>query len=359
MRELDLIQQRLAEARDRHEAVMLATIVSVTGSVYRGTGARMLVTANGDSVGAVSGGCLEADVIARAPDVLAAGQVELIRYDTRASDDAILGLGLGCQGVIELLVEPLAGPKLDDAVAFYRRLASHHEPVCLLTRVVAGDREKSCERVVTTLDGQVLEGRSPDGDIMASNSPGVVREVVQPAVRLLVCGAGADAIPVCRMAALVGFHCSVTDHRAIFLTSSRFPDAIALSKCEFGEDGEARLDDDLLIDRRTMAIVMAHSAAHDRAYLHVLLRAGVHYIGVLGPRRRTLELLGDGLIPARELPPTVYSPVGLDLGAETPEEIALAIVSEVAAVASGRNGGMLRDGTGPIHGDRSGARAEE
>ncbi len=358
MRELDLIHQQLAAATERGEAVMLATVMSVAGSVYRGAGARMLVLASGESVGAVSGGCLEADVIARAPELLASGRAELVRYDTRISDDAVLGLGLGCQGIIELLLEPLAGSALDDAAAFHGRLARHREPVRLLTRVRAragpgtGDGRIG-ERVVITLDGQLLEGSTAVRD-----DPEAVEELVEPGVSLLVCGAGNDALPLARLASLIGLHVSVVDHRASFVTAQRFYGATSLHRVDMAIEREALFGEDVPLDHRTMAVVMAHSAAHDRAYLHALLRAKVRYIGVLGPRRRTLELLGDGVTPARELPPNVYSPVGLDLGAETPDEIALAIVAEVAAVAAGRAGGMLRDGTGPIHTDRDRSRAE-
>jgi xanthine dehydrogenase accessory factor len=102
------------------------------------------------------------------------------------------------------------------------------------------------------------------------------------------------------------------------------------------------------LDERTMAVVMAHAATHDRAYLHAMLDAGASYIGVLGPRRRTMELLGDRSADG-DLPPAVHAPVGLDLGAESPDEIALAIVAEIAAVNAGRSGGLLRDRSGPIH----------
>jgi xanthine dehydrogenase accessory factor len=353
MRELDLILQQLAAAAERGEGVMLATVMRVEGSVYRGTGARMLVLASGESVGAVSGGCLEADVIARAAELLASGQPELVSYDTRSSDDAVLGLGLGCQGIIELLLEPLAGPALDEAVALYARLAHHREPVRLLTRVRADPRNgrssgRIGERAITAMDGRVLEGSAA-----VAGDPESASEVIQPAVQLLICGAGSDAIPLARLASMIGFHVSVVDHRGSFVTPSRFPGAISLHKVDPATEHEKLFDAAVPLDRRTMAVVMAHSASHDRAYLHALLRTGVRYIGVLGPRRRTLELLGDGVAPARALPGNVYSPVGLDLGAETPEEIALAIVAEIAAVASGRAGGMLRDRPGPIHTDRS------
>src|SRR5438105_710732 len=107
MRDLDRIRHTLSAQAERGEAAMLVTVLGVEGSVYRGAGARMVVCQNGESTGAVSGGCLEADIVARAPDVLASGVPELARYDTRTSDDQVLGLGLGCQGVIDLLLEPL------------------------------------------------------------------------------------------------------------------------------------------------------------------------------------------------------------------------------------------------------------
>jgi xanthine/CO dehydrogenase XdhC/CoxF family maturation factor len=144
----------------------------------------------------------------------------------------------------------------------------------------------------------------------------------------------------------MGWHVTVVDHRASFATSARFPDANAVVHAAVADDPTS-LTKSVTLDTRTMAVVMAHSATHDRAYLHLMLDVGACYIGVLGPRRRTVELLGDrnnGL-----LPPNVHSPVGLDIGAETPDEIALAIVSEIAAASNARDGGMLRARSGPIH----------
>ena len=127
MREIDRISSALSAASARGDSIMLVTVVAVEGSVYRGAGARMIVTAGGATVGAVSGGCLEADLVARAPEVLASGRVELVRYDTRASDDVVMGLGMGCQGVIDLLLEPLTGAALQEAQAFYERLAARRD----------------------------------------------------------------------------------------------------------------------------------------------------------------------------------------------------------------------------------------
>lgn len=295
MHELDRIRLALADAADRGEGAVLVTVVGVDGSTYRGAGARMVVRADGSATGAVSGGCLEADIVARAAEVLAAGRPELAHYDTR-SDDGVLGLGMGCQGVIDVQMEPLAGAALRAEID---RLA----------------------------------------ELRARN-----------AVRLLVCGAGADAIPVVRIAAMTGWLVTVVDHRPSFATAERFPDAERVCRLDTSQ-ADGMLASAVRLDEFVAAVVMGHAATHDRARLHELLGVrGLRYLGVLGPRRRTMELLegAPGVAPGG-LPPNVFAPVGLDIGAETPEEIALAIVSECASVLAGRTPSSLRDRGGPIH----------
>ena len=346
MREIDRIRGALAAAAARGEAAMLVTVLGVEGSVYRGAGARMLVLASSDTVGAVSGGCLEADIVARAPDVLAAATNAVVRYDTRASDDVVMGLGLGCQGIIDLLLEPLRGNTLRDAVAFYDRLAGRRKDVSLLTLHTTDEHGPPVgTRLVLDERGQVIEG-----DVtLLQRETHVAREIVRPAIPLVVCGGGADAIPLVNLAKLMGWHVTVIDHRSSFASGLRFPDADAVLCANLSQEPGA-LAGQLTLDQRTTAVVMAHSATHDRAYLHALLDAGASYIGVLGPRRRTLELLGERATTGEgELPSQVHAPVGLDLGAESPEEIALAIVAEIAAVSAGRSGGPLRERRGPIH----------
>ena len=344
MRELDRIRQTLTSAASRGERVLLVTVLGVEGSVYRGAGARMIVLPSGQTIGAVSGGCLEADIVARTPNVLASGRAEIARYDTRASDDVVLGLGLGCQGVIDLLLEPLSGPSLGDAIAFYSRLADHREPVTLITLIRSESGAPPLgARLILDEQGIVLEGDSS----LLSHIDGVAREIVHPATRLVVLGGGADAIPVTRLAKLMGWHVTLVDHRSSFASPTRFPDADVVICANFSQD-PGTLESQIRVDARTMAVCMAHSATHDRAYLHAMLDAGAGYIGVLGPRRRTMELLGERATNAT-LPHNVHSPIGLDLGAETPEEIALAIVAEISAVSAGRRGGHLRERAGPIH----------
>ena len=299
MHELDRLRLALADAARGGEAALLATVVNVDGSTYRGTGARMVVRADGSTVGAVSGGCLEADIVARAAELFVTGAQELAHYDTRGSDDEVLGLGLGCRGVLDVRLEPLAGDAIERAIA-----------------ELAALRERT-------------------------------------AVRVLVCGGGTDAIPVVRLAATVGWLVTVVDHRPSFASTVRFPDAERVLQLDLTREPSV-LATSLALDRFSAAVSMAHAATHDRAYLHALLGAdSLRYVGVLGPRRRTMELL-DGApgTASGSLPPNVYAPIGLDLGAETPEEIALAIVSEIAAVLGGRQAASLRERGGPIHGKR-------
>lgn len=347
MRELERVRAALAAARAQREGVVLATVMHVQGSVYRGAGARMVIHADGRTVGAVSGGCLEADLIARAPQVLAAGVPEVVQYDTRTGDDVLLGLGLGCQGIVDLLLEPLRGEALARAEAFYTRLARHRDAVLVQTVLQEHPELPLGSRVVVDARGAVLEG---DPRCLAA---GVVTagERVVPAVPLLICGAGNDAVPVARLAALVGHHVTVVDHRPAFVTRERFPDADVLVPCDVTASDEA-LADHVLLDSRSCAVVMAHSAPHDRAALRALLAAGARYVGVLGPRRRTGELVG---LAENEWPPSLFAPVGLDLGAESPEEIALAILAELAAVVRERAGRSLREHRGPLHADRGSA----
>jgi xanthine dehydrogenase accessory factor len=296
MHELDRIRLALDDAAGRGEGAVLATVVSVDGSAYRGAGARMVVRADGSTTGAVSGGCLEGDIVARAAEVLASGTPQLVHYDTRSSDDGVLGLGTGCQGVVDVRLAPI------------------------------------------------------EGDALRAEADRLAELRARNAVRRLVCGAGADAIPVVRLAAHMGWLVTVVDHRPSFATAERFPEAERVIRLDPSET-ERALASAVQLDELAAAVVMGHAAAHDRARLHELLGVRtLRYLGVLGPRRRTMELLeGAPGIASGVVPPHVYAPVGLDIGAETPEEIALAIVSECAAALAGRTPTSLRERAGPIH----------
>ncbi|MBA3670435.1 MAG: XdhC family protein [Gemmatimonadaceae bacterium] len=348
MRELERIRGALADCAERGEAALLVTVLEIAGSVYRGEGARMVVRANGGTVGAVSGGCLEADIVVRAESVLASGTAEVVEYDSRVASDPMLGLGLGCQGAVTVLLEPLSGVRLTNLVSLFGRLLARTTPAELLTRVEASRAGAIGDRLLLDDRGAPVEGDRSLLDLASS----VSRERILPARRLLICGAGNDAIPLAKLATELGLRVTVVDHRASLATSTRFSTAFAVFSMNVIDNTELLLRE-AAVESGSFAVVMAHSAAHDRAYLHALLRGNVEYIGVLGPRRRTLELLGDAHAPDDRIPPNVYAPVGLDLGAETPEEVALSIVAELIATANERAGAPLRERKGPIHPGRA------
>jgi xanthine dehydrogenase accessory factor len=350
------------------QRMALATIVAVRGSTYRRPGARLLVPEDGAPIGNISGGCLEGDVADMARVVLKEGQARLAGWDLTADDDDVWGLGLGCNGAIEVFIEPA-----DQAVAVTHALRTaldEERPIAVVTVLESPDRSAAAPgaRIVVTEDGPV-EGSLGDDDLdgaaaararealasgrseIAAFEPSVRAfvEVLEPPLRLVVCGAGHDAIPLVRAAAGVGWRVTVADDRPAFLSKDRFPDAHAFVRLDDPADVAA----DAPLDRRTFAVVMTHNYLRDRAYLRALLTTDVGYIAMLGPAARTYRLLGDLRDAGVELTDAdlgrIHGPAGLDLGAEGPDEIAQAIIAEIVAVRHGRTGGMLRERPGPIH----------
>jgi xanthine dehydrogenase accessory factor len=350
------------------QRMALATIVAVRGSTYRRPGARLLVPEDGAPIGNISGGCLEGDVADMARVVLKEGQARLAGWDLTADDDDVWGLGLGCNGAIEVFIEPA-----DQAVAVTHALRTaldEERPIAVVTVLESPDRSAAAPgaRIVVTEDGPV-EGSLGDDDLdgaatararealasgrseIAAFEPSVRAfvEVLEPPLRLVVCGAGHDAIPLVRAAAGVGWRVTVADDRPAFLSKDRFPDAHAFVRLDDPGDVAA----DAPLDRRTFAVVMTHNYLRDRAYLRALLTTDVGYIAMLGPAARTYRLLGDLRDAGVELTDAdlgrIHGPAGLDLGAEGPDEIAQAIIAEIVAVRHGRTGGMLRERPGPIH----------
>jgi xanthine dehydrogenase accessory factor len=310
--ELARVAAALDAAARAGEACVLATVVRTEGSTYRRIGARLVARRDGVRTGAVSAGCLEADVIARVANILEAGQPELVTYDSRSPDDLIWGFGSGCGGLVEVLLEPLAP---EAAAAKSARLAA-----------IAARRVRS---VVATVIRAPADGRLRVGDLLDGSDDrclslrhdeyDVVHELVVPTVRLGICGPGVDAAPVVAVATQMGWH--VTLHAS----------PIDQADCD-------------------AAIIMSHNFERDLAFLGALLAGPTPFIGVLGPRRRTDQMLTAlGLAPDAPERARVHGPVGLDIGAETAEEIAVSIVAEVQAAHAGRGGGPLSEYDGPIH----------
>ena len=299
------------------EAV-LATVVATRGSVYRRPGARMLLTREGWVAGSISGGCIESDLVQTAFDRTAQGAA-LVTYDASAPDDVLLGFGLGCNGAVDVLMH---------------RLPSDGGVLAAVERVVR-DREPAV--IETFPDGSWVERplalSSRSGGL--EHEGALLTESLLPPPALVVFGAGHDAVPLVRIAKEVGWHVTVVDGRSAYARADRFPDADAVLVSPPSRPIE--------IEEGASVVLMTHSFNHDAAILRWLPRAG--YVGILGPIHRTHRLLREQGLDGEGL----YAPVGLDLGAEGPDEIALAIVAEIQAVRRGRVGGHLKGRLAPIH----------
>ncbi len=326
---------------------VLCTLMRVEGSAYRGPGARMLVLPDDATVGAVSGGCLEHDLVAHAAKVRASLAATHIAYDLTAEDDAPWGLNMGCRARLDLLLEPLAAGTPPAWLAAALAAARAREPLVVATvfRAPAGLAAPGT-RFLVTGDGRALDAPpGPLGDALRVDAQRVLREERSDAVAHDLPGGAAAALveylapPVAVVAFGDGPDASVL---------VRLADALGWHGRRVGKDDEPGV-----MDERTAAVVMTHNYGRDRALVATLLRSHARYVGILGPRARTAQILEDlatdGAAPdaARRL--KLAAPVGLDIGAETPEEVALAILAEVRAVLSGRGGGRLRERAGPIH----------
>lgn len=336
--------------RWRGEAMALATIVKTEGSSYRRSGARVLVRANGETVGGVSGGCLERDVIAHAQKVIATGATILLSYDTTAEEDVVFGVGLGCKGLIEILVEPIS--RADSMLRRVEEVFETGEAAVIPTVFRSPDETKIGKRLDAVGMPEALEAlrsRRSVSKILGDNE--IFFEVIQAPIRLFIFGAGFDAIPLARMAKEIGLQVTVVDRRPAYATPERFPEADAIEVLEASEI------DRLGIPERSAAVVMGHHYLTDRDFLRALLPRPMRYLGLMGPRRRAekmlKELREEGLVCGDDLLAKLHNPIGLDIGAEGPEQIALAVLSEINAVYAGHAGGMLREKKGPIHAPRT------
>jgi xanthine dehydrogenase accessory factor len=335
MKELAAIVRHLA-APEAGESV-LATLVSVQGSSYRRPGARLLIPAKGPPLGSISGGCLEEDVLVRAAAVAASGRAELVTYDTTSENDLVWGTGLGCHGVVQVLLEKL--PRHPAWAAAVDANLRAHQPT---------------ELAITWEKNGNPAGAGPLGTSLASTLPslpastGVFRQVIAPPTSLVIFGAGHDAQPLVRLGKELGWHVTVADPRPAFATAARFPEADALVVAPAGE-----LADRVAPPPDALAVVMTHHYVHDVPLLRALLPRPLAYLGLLGPKQRAEKILSDlareGLVLTAEQRARLHAPVGLDLGAENSGEVALAILAEMQAVLARRDARPLRERPRPIH----------
>ena len=309
---------------------MLATVVKTQGSSYRLPGARLLLTRDGRRAGSVSGGCLEDDLIRRSWWLTESGPV-VRRYDTTPDGEIGSAYGLGCSGVIHVLLERLK-PGEPNVLEIIAAVHSSREPVTI-SRIISPASEVSRELIV---------GKSivdPDGNLE------VFTESLTPPLRLLVFGAGDDAVPVTGFAKLLGWEVLVVDGRAHYARREKFPLADRVLAMNAVQGLPTKIDD------WTAAVIMSHSYSQDLSWLRELSVAGpkIPYVGILGPVKRTRQLIADTEIDPGMFASGLHSPMGLDIGADGPEQVALSVVAEIQATINGRDGGLLRERGGSIH----------
>lgn len=382
MNEVRALVEAFDEANMRGERCALSTVVSVEGSSYQRPGARMLVCEGGVSTGTISAGCIESDVIEHAKRVIKTGASKLVEYNTATtSDEMAWGLGLGCNRIVRVLIEPLetnslyvealrrsceenAAPVLVATV--YQHMPSESAP--LAARIETGARlliqedgnvrsDKLSSPLAAVIESEVRalaheEATSGTRTLDVNGSAVTVFiETLLPPVPLVIFGAGHDALPIVELARNLGWQTEVVDPQARPISLSRFgvADKVTLSR---PEDIAAQVT----ITPRTLTLLMSHNYSHDLALLRFLLASPARYIGIMGPRKRTERMLSE-LAENEEMfrleegeMSRLYSPAGLDIGANAPTEIALSIIAEMRAVLRGRRGGMLRERCGSIHG---------
>jgi xanthine/CO dehydrogenase XdhC/CoxF family maturation factor len=352
------ILSRLAELKAAGRRAALATVVHIVGSGYRRPGAKFLIEDTGNTLGSVSGGCLEADVREVAKAVLETGKPSLRHYSTGADEDVVWGLGLGCNGLVDVFIQSATEGPLADLADRLRELLAEDSPFALLTVL---DGEGAGATLVLGPEGTVSGSLgSAELDRLAAEAArsllpggrsavqtvdgrGIFVEVLPPPPHLVVCGAGDDARPLVAYAADAGFRVTVIDHRPALLAPAWFPQA---SQRLLG-----RPDDPGIVlppAARSLAVVKTHSLSHDREWTRRLLAAGLPYVGLLGPRARAetiLREIGTGPGEAER----VFGPVGLDLGADGPRQVALSIVAELLAFIAQREPRHLNERREAIH----------
>lgn len=355
------------------QACALATVVHVEGSAYRRPGARMLITDDGRLTGAISGGCLEGDALKKALLVINNGVNSLVTYDTMDEDDAIIGVGLGCNGIIKVLIEAINFNDENNPIELIKAALSRRQSCVLLTtfsnnKDVANEMgtnwlanesgmvkgisnetqitfnvKNNIEKVFTSKENLWLNDNQQGYDI------NYFYEFISPVISLVIIGGGNDVFPLVEMASVLGWETKIVDGRANYATSERFPSActILVAKAE-------QVLDKINIDEYTVFALMTHNYVYDKTMLHFLSQlTQIPYIGLLGPKKKFLRILSEYEAEGRALSESqlsnIYAPIGLHIGAETPEEIALSIIAEIKMVLSNKQGNSLRLTADKIH----------
>jgi xanthine dehydrogenase accessory factor len=350
----------------------LAAVVHLEGSSYRRPGARMIVNDEGELTGAISGGCLEGDALRKALLVLSKQQSKLVTYDTSDEDDMTIGIQLGCAGVIQVLFEPIDPNKADNPIQLLRKVVAVRQNAVLVTMFSLERKHDAQPGTCLLMEANGnISGAVPYPQIEAAVMEDVHEamnkkqssfreyidqnvtvtafiEFLQPAVSLVVVGAGNDAIPMMQMADVIGWDVRVVDGRNTHARPERFSSA-----CQVLVSKPEKVLEQIPMDERTVFVMMTHNYNYDMAMLKALLPRDIPYIGMLGPKKKLERMIDEiregGMEITEPMMEKVYGPTGLEIGAETAEEIALSIISEIQAVLNAKSGGILRNKKDVIH----------
>lgn len=372
MRELDVIISKYQELKSQDVRCILATVVHVEGSSYRRAGARMLVDEYGNITGAISGGCLEGDALRKALFALDRQENKLVTYDTSDEDDAVIGAQLGCNGIIQVLFEPIDYTDGNNPCELLITIAAQEVPMAVS---IVFDLDKSQQQLGTSLiadENQAVSGQQLPNDLQQAllfKSKEVINEnascfaeltteektqfvfiqIHQPPVKLVLVGAGNDAQILAQQADLLGWKVTVTDGRPTHANKERF-----IGSCQVIVTKPEETLKNIIIDNRTCFVLMSHNYNYDLSVLKLLLgNPETPYIGILGPlkkyERMLNELADEGIEVSKEDLAKIHAPVGLEIGAETPAEIGLSVLAEIQSVLTDKEARPLKQKTEPIH----------
>ena len=334
----------------------LAIVVHTEGSTYRKPGALMVIAGDDSYAGLLSGGCLESDLREHARSVIETGRAHTVRYDTGGTDDALWGLGVGCEGAMHILIVRVGHEQKWEPLDYLARALAEHRPAAFgitvesrapalpVGSILLPARAPQLELTDREELERLLEraARSGQPGSLRTSALGILAVPLALPPRILLLGGGPDALPIADLAARLAWKVTVYDHRPSYAERAHFPAAehVLLAR---PEDLAGSVD----LGAYEAAVVMSHHLPSDLEYLRALAASDLPYVGLLGPPHRREKLLADLGAAAQRLHGRLRAPVGLDLGGRTPEAIALAIVAEIHAYLHLRHGGPFGDRAGP------------
>ncbi|QCK15459.1 XdhC family protein [Mangrovivirga cuniculi] len=374
MRELEDILAQYETLKSDETGCVLATVVHVEGSSYRRAGARMLVDAFGNITGAISGGCLEGDALRKALNALNQQKNKLVTYDTNNEDDAVIGAQLGCNGIIQVLFEPLDYEDEENPCELLKKATELNEVLAIVVRFNLNKKELQSGTSMLINEDQQVIGSVPEAvlnDLIEEKAHEVLLQkhsqfmetsingkkehlfiqYFQPPVKLILVGAGNDAQILAQQAELLGWTVIVADGRPTHATEHRF------ANCQVIVARPEETLDNIDVDERTCIVLMSHNYNYDLAVFKLLKDLHqIPYIGILGPFKkynRMLEEIKNEVIElSTKFLDKIHAPVGLEIGAETPAEIGLSILAEIQSVLTNTLAKPLKEKEGPIHDKR-------